>query len=389
MRTNSGLPASTVESRRRLLLVTGALFLALTVWTILVAATPVVGFGVAWPRTRLSPESIGIVVHVLVAILIYLRYEVTGSPRLFVISLAFVGLAFSQFVLGASVGQIGGPVSPEAVYLWTAGRIVSACLLLAGAFVVRPDRSPSDGSGPRFFWAAAAVVVGLGAIDVVIWAARHRLPPLSSAVPAQISRAVAVLPGLTPADLIMGSVGAALYFAAALAYLRPTAPAIREVGWLAPALVIAGFGHLHYMLFPAILTDRLSTGDLLRLAFSASLLAGAAWEVRRSVQTERERATELERLYGAEKARVQELEAADRTRAELFSVLTHELAHPVAAIRGFAMTLSTRWRKLDDATRDRALQRMDHESKRLRDLAEEVVSVSRLDTPGFSLTTRP
>jgi signal transduction histidine kinase len=52
------------------------------------------------------------------------------------------------------------------------------------------------------------------------------------------------------------------------------------------------------------------------------------------------------------------------------------------------MSLISRWDELDDGTRIRALQRMDQESRRLRDLAEEVVSVSQLDSPGYSVNLR-
>ena len=33
--------------------------------------------------------------------------------------------------------------------------------------------------------------------------------------------------------------------------------------WLSVALVCAAFSHLHYMLFPTVFSDRISTGDLL------------------------------------------------------------------------------------------------------------------------------
>ncbi|HJP65674.1 MAG TPA: HAMP domain-containing sensor histidine kinase, partial [Actinomycetota bacterium] len=313
---------------------------------------------------------------------------VSGSLRLLYLSLALIVLAFSQLVLGLAIGPSTGVLPGLDIYLWSAGRVVAAGLLLAGGLAAeRVGQRPPLSAG-RFVSVAGLVLLGLGAADLLLWGFRTDLPALSTASLAEIRQAGGALPHLSAADIGLGVVGAVLYLVAAVAYLRQV-PAPREQWWLVPALAIAAFSHIHYMLFPAIVADRLSTGDLLRILFSGLLLAGVAWEVRQSVLAERERSRELELLVAAERLRVGELEEAERTKAELFSVLTHELAHPVAALRGFAMTLSSRWRKLDDATRTRALQRMDHESRRLRDLAEEVVSVAQLDSPGFSLVRRP
>jgi signal transduction histidine kinase len=366
-----------------------ALIGLLTVWTILIVNTRFATFAVGWSRSRLSPESIALVSSILAAVLVYLRYSVSGSERLLYIAVAFVVLAFTQLVLGASIGESEGLAPQLDVYLWAAGRIVAGVLLVVGATKAAQTESNRTGLAARFLLLSGGAVAVLGFLDLLLWAVRDHLPALSNASVALTRQAVGPLPGLTPTDLALGAAGALLYLLAAVMFVRPFRSPAPEAWWLAPALIVAAFSHLHYMLYPVVLAQRVSTGDVLRLAFAAIVLAGVAWEIRRIILSEQARAEELELLYASERDRVLELEEVERTKAELFNVLTHELAHPVATLRGLVITLSSRWRQLDASTRTRTLQRMDAESKRLRDLAEEVVSVSRLDSPGFSIRPHP
>ena len=366
------------------------LFAVLSVWTALIATTDLAGFGVGWSRTRLSPESIGLVASVLAAALVYLRYAASGSDRLLYLALAFVALALTQLILGLSIGATTGFPPQVDVYMWAAGRMAAGALFILAGMAPSMQKTAHQGSTATFLRWTAGVVVAVGLIDLLIWTFRNDLPSLFAAsgtlAPPPPARP---LPGLTGVDLLLGAVGAGVYVTAAVLFLRPFRSPPSEAWWLCPGLVIAAFTHLHYMLYPIVLSESVSTGDVLRLLFAAVLLGGVAWEIRRLIVSEQERSAALEELYASEQLRVRELEEVERGKAEMFSVLTHELAHPVASIRGFVMTLSSRWKHLDAATRNRALQRMDHESKRLRDLAEEVVSVSRLDAPGFSVTLRP
>jgi signal transduction histidine kinase len=114
--------------------------------------------------------------------------------------------------------------------------------------------------------------------------------------------------------------------------------------------------------------------------------AGLIWEVRRLYQ---ERAEQLAAAYEMERRRVIELERLDRSRHELFSILTHELLHPVATIRALAVTLTSRWDTTPEETRLRLASRVEAESRRLRELAEEATTVTSLDGEGFTLVRRP
>ena len=153
-------------------------------------------------------------------------------------------------------------------------------------------------------------------------------------------------------------------------------------------MLLAAFCQLHYMFFPVISRDRISTADALWVAFSLVLLIGLVSELRIGYQAERRRAQDLAVSYETERRRVAELEQLDRARAELFNILTHELLHPVAAIRGMAVTLARRWQAMDEDARLRMVDHMDQESRRLREMAEAAVTATSLEDAGFSLVTR-
>jgi signal transduction histidine kinase len=110
--------------------------------------------------------------------------------------------------------------------------------------------------------------------------------------------------------------------------------------------------------------------------------------MRRSQLAELEQARQLTAVHAAERARVSEMESLDRSKAELFGLLTHELMHPVAAIRGFAVTLQRRWDQLDDQERIAIVDRIEHQTVQLRDMAEEAITVTHLETQPFELAKR-
>jgi signal transduction histidine kinase len=219
---------------------------------------------------------------------------------------------------------------------------------------------------------------------------REFLPPLfTSGSPMSPDQLTGAVGGLTSTALFLAVAGTALYLLAAAALLaRRRGPEVVPT-WLAPALVVAAFSHIHYALVPTVLTTSyVSTGDLLRLAFSATLLLGLIWEVRRVYLLERARGAEAEAAYRAERIRTRELEELDRAKAELYGILTHELLHPVAALRGFAVTLHRYWRDLDDDRRIEMLDRMETASLRLRDLAEHASRALHMATDVFTLAVR-
>jgi signal transduction histidine kinase len=366
----------------------GSLLVALFAWTILIATTRTFRFNVYWPRARLPIETSGMVIATLTAALGYLRYSLSRSPSSLFLALAFTTLAVNHFVFGILITPGTSGIGGEEVYYWTIGRLFAVGLLLLGVLPAFQQRR--DSPHPLRSFAIAAVAT-LGLLATAEWFLHlyHSDLPLLVSPPAAGQVVSGILPGLTLIDLLLGGLGTSLYLVAALVYVNEVPGRYLQPPWLAPALIVAAFSHLHYMLFPTVFTDRISTGDFLRVGFAVLLLIGLLWEVRSAFLAERERAEDADRAYQTERQRVQELERLERAKADFFGMITHELIHPVAALRGFAVTLTKRWPQLDDGTRLAMIQRMDEESARLRDLAEDAGTVAQVEDLGFALTPRP
>jgi signal transduction histidine kinase len=73
----------------------------------------------------------------------------------------------------------------------------------------------------------------------------------------------------------------------------------------------------------------------------------------------------------------------------LLALITHELFHPVATLRALAANLAGHWDDLDEAARLDLVQRIDKETRRLRDLTEQTATMGLLHLDGFSVDSRP
>ncbi len=340
-------------------------------WTVLILVSPSVRFLADWPSARVPIETAGALIGVLVATLAYFRYAYTGIRALLLVALAFLVLSINQFVFGVVV-------SPDViarnlnVYVWTWGRLIAGTLLLAGT-APRLRRSSVRKHPFLDLTAGVAVVVWLiGLGPVVLGALGDRLPPIGLALErASAATLTGVNPHLSALDMLVALAGAGIFLVAAARYAVAPPNGEAELSLLAPALVLAAFAHVHYMLMPTVFSDEISTGDLLRVAFQAVVFVGLMWEVRRAYLAERRRAGELESAFAAERRRADDLERIDRARADLFRLVSHELMHPVAAVRGWIVTLGRRWDELDDDQKRDIVKRLDAETQRLRDLAEQ------------------
>ena len=95
-------------------------------------------------------------------------------------------------------------------------------------------------------------------------------------------------------------------------------------GWIAVGLVFAGFGELHWMLYPSAHPGQVSTGDLLRLVCTVCLLLGLESALRASLRDLRRANVELAELRDAEVERAG-LEERTRLARELHDGLAQDL----------------------------------------------------------------
>lgn len=347
--------------------------------TVAIFLLPDLRFAVRLPRARLAVESAGSVVVLLTSALSYLRYSLGGARSWLLLSVAFVTLGANQMMFGVLLqpDMLG---SQHVSYFWATGRLVAGVLLLVASLpVARRGTRDTSGHLGRFGLLAGASIATLATIEIVLWVGRGRLPLMTEGVQGTVPRMGVVI--------ALGVAGTILYMTAAARFLtvadEPAPP------WLPPALVLAAASHVHHMLSPSVFTDWVSTGDMLRASFAFTLLAGLLWEVRRRFVAEQDRSVELAAAYRRERARIGELEALDRDKAEFFSILTHELLQPIAALRGFVATLRAHWSSFDEATRIDILQRLDAQSAALRDMAEGAATAMRLEDPDFAILPQP
>jgi signal transduction histidine kinase len=371
------------------LLVATLSFLAVGGLTLAIVFVPPLRFSVLLPRLRLVIEAGGGIVAILAVAVAYLHYSLTRQRLWVFVGAAFLVIGLNQLTFGVIVpAQRIGP--RLAVYIWAAGRLIAAVLFLAGALGARQPRQQPERPARVLSLATLAAVASLTAVDGLLWIFGDRLPALTTigeVLPP--NRVTGILPGLTWVDAVLALVGTALYLLAALAFLGRIRRRDETPSWLPSALVLAAFTHVHYALLPTVFTAHVSTGDLLRLVFSLVVLTGLGIDVSKTYVMEHERSARLADAYAEERQRLQQLEEVDRARAHLFEILTHELMHPVASIRGFVVTLTRLWDELDDATRREFMSRLDRESDRLRSLSESAATAAELERAAFSLNPRP
>jgi signal transduction histidine kinase len=205
----------------------------------------------------------------------------------------------------------------------------------------------SDRAGPGLpgvsppSYAFARVVVRNETVGIV--AVPSALPPLSEA-----------LRGFGPTLAAVG--GILLALGTALAALLVFRPAHRRLRSLEDAARALGNGHA-----------------------SARASEAGGDEVASLARTFNEMAGDLH-------VRAVALAEADRTRRQLLADISHELATPLAAIRGYAETLGMPDVELDSSTRRRYLQVITDETERLGHLVGDLLDLARLEGGGLPFT---
>jgi signal transduction histidine kinase len=80
-----------------------------------------------------------------------------------------------------------------------------------------------------------------------------------------------------------------------------------------------------------------------------------------------------------ERALMQRLREADRTKSEFVSMLAHELSGPMTTIQGFGQSLSKNWDEVDAPKRAHILDILTKEIERLARLVNDLLDVSRME----------
>jgi signal transduction histidine kinase len=324
----AGTPITRVRPDVRSVVLLGVLGLV-TLATALTSAP----FAVYEPQLDIALLTAGTVVSLAVAMLSHARYREQGVGEGLLEASAFLVLAVANLAnlvviianVDDEVGLTLGAPGQLPLYYWAAARLASAGLLATGA-IVGTVAVRDRGRAALLLWGPTVALVAGG---VLLWLARDWVPVLVD--PSTLERladetfATTPLPGINVGILLLDGLAALLLVAASVAYSRSERGAAgipRE--YLVPALVVAVFSQVHYILYPAVYSGLVSTGDLLRVASYLVLAAGLQAGARRDLQEVRQANARLRLLATAEADRAAIAERA-RLARELHDGIAQDL----------------------------------------------------------------
>lgn len=236
---------------------------------------------------------------------------------------------------------------------------------------------------PPAFTTRKVAVLGLSfaAIGALSAWGMDFLPPLvehMSLAQAE-THATTILPGLTAWHWIFSIIPLVLSVVA----LERTVKYSRDHAmgtWLVLAMILWAGSQLHNLLWPSAYTPILTTGEMLRLAFTLVLVVGAVAELRRI-------AAERAVLLAREQEHSRRLEDLAALKADFTRMVTHELSSPVVAIRGFAAMLATR--ELGASAQAEAVAMIRTQTDLLANLIADVQTSATVERDDFDLAIRP
>jgi signal transduction histidine kinase len=274
------------------------------------------------PSLDLALDSVALVVTSLVATLSWIRFREVRQPYALYQATAFLVLAITY--LRAVIDTVGvDPTAPlasvepghEQLYVFIAGRLVAATLLVVGGVLALGGRRETH----------PGRVVGLAiAAAIAIAAIAH---PISGVLPALLIYTEPETHGATITSLgsALHLIGAALFIGAVVVYRRLWIRD-RSVGdaFVTIGLLFAAFAMLIGSITAGSHPGPVTIADGLWLAFDVALLLAVEAEARVILRALRETNTTLEELRAAEVARAG-LEERVRLSRELHDGLTQDL----------------------------------------------------------------
>ena len=289
--------------------------------TLLMLATGFHGHMVA-PTVDLVFDTVALVVCVALTVLAWSRFRESHIVAAACHAAAFQALAvaYGFAVLeslqhGDSIGRLAKTDDVQPLVFAIAQLGAAVLFVLAGAFTNRPEY------GRHAAWipvVPSLAVVGAGLVGAV-------LGPPPEALRILVPVDLAGLPSTTVFGAALHMVGAVLFFVGAYVsrgLLRTGGAALD--GWIAIGLIFAGFGELHWTLYPSAHPGQVSTGDVFRLACSTVFLVGLEAAVRGGLRDLR---AANARLADVRDLEVQQAAMEERTRLarELHDGLAQDL----------------------------------------------------------------
>ena len=134
--------------------------------------------------------------------------------------------------------------------------------------------------------------------------------------------------------------------------------------------------------------------DLLGLIATIRAVPGRPWaraeiDAVESIAADLGRGLNHARLYEAENRLVEELQGLDRAKSDFFATVSHELRAPLTSIEGYVEMLGDEDAGPLTAEQRRMLATVARSATRLRNLIEDVFTLSKLESGAFAVSMRP
>lgn len=169
-------------------------------------------------------------------------------------------------------------------------------------------------------------------------------------------------------------------------YLRSAAP---EHIWLSLALIAQVFAQLHEILYPAFLGPILTSADPLRFLSFLLLACGAFVQLARLYRSRYEAVHAQQADLHRQEALLDDLRRFAEHEHDFRTLVSHELATPIATIRAFAHVLEATAPDSLDPSGRQALEGIRGEANRLMELVARMEELRDLEVAGFRCELRP
>jgi len=299
---------------------------------------------------------------IAVAILAISRYRDIGDAHPLMVSVGFAALAIQNLIFGIAA-PIADPWPWDGFafpsHAWQVGWLVAAgCFALGG----RIGRWTDPGR-VREATVALGALLALAGLDLVLVLGRRSLSALSDTALVDDDPAAFSLSSPLHWILMLLTTGLLLLAAWFEHRARPSPKSAHP--WLAAAYVVAAAAQLPFAALPTQYRPLVQPADFLpptavALAFAGFVTAGRARAS--SLRVEAEQAREVQ-----------------SGRAQIASMISHELKNPIMSIKGLASTGSRMYASMSDDERLEFFGLIDEEAGHLKALVDETATALKVD----------
>ena len=260
--------------RLRLMTITGLFGFAVTGAVVFI---PSVHFAYYSPGFHIALETAAGLTAALAAFLFFGRLKHSRLQCNWALVYALLLSSAINLLLSAVPGILANQTAGEfAVWASAGGRLIAATALAFAAHAPLPWVTKGRHIG---YSVVAGVIVTVGLVMLATFAAMPFVPtPIVETTLGATTPMLAAHPSIVIVHLLT----MLLFTIASLGFIQRSDRTGDELmRWLAAGSLLAAFSRLHYVLFPSLYADWVSTGDFLRLGFYGLLLVGAVGEIRR------------------------------------------------------------------------------------------------------------